>query len=224
MEMDFEELQDELTARISASSASGFFTDAQKKLWLNMAGQRVCDFYNWPFLQLALEIQTANDSEYYDYPSGVVRFKPNSIYQIDIEDEDYARGVSGRRRIPWEMFQKKKQEDDDELVYTNHNGFYFLHPIPTNGKTMSIYGVKGWKVLVNNTDVPVTPYECNEAIIRIALASALRKSKKYGEAKSELVEVLDPNIGILAQIKNQIEAEAPQGYAGEAESSRWNNG
>lgn len=215
-------MQDELTARITASSASGFFTATQKKLWINMAGQRVCNYYNWPFLELALEIETADDAEYYDYPSGSVRLKPDSIYQIDIEGEEYSRGVAGRRRVNWNQFQKKKQEDDDEYIFTNHNGFYFLHPVPTNGKTMSVYGVKAWKELVNNTDTPVTPPELNEAIIRVALASALRKAKKYNEAQAELNDVFDPNIGLLVQIKNQIEAEAPQGYGGEAESSRWN--
>lgn len=219
--MTFQELQTELDGRISASSASGFWTATEKKSWLNQAGQRVCDFYRWTFLELALEIETSDSRQYYDYPGGSIRFKPNSIYQIDIEGETYARGVAGRRRVTWEQFQKKVQEEDDELVFTNHNGFYFLNPVPSNGKTMSIYGKKGWQTLVNTGDTPITPEELDEAIVRIALASALRKAKKYDEAKAELLEVLDPNIGILAMFKNQIENDAPEGYGGEAQSSRW---
>jgi len=219
--MTFGEIQTELDNRISASSASGFFTTAMKKTWINLAGQRVCDFYRWPFLELALEKTTQDSREYYDYPTGAVRLKPNSIYQIDIVGEEYALGVQGRRRVNWQQFQKKKQEDDDELVYTEHNGFFFLHPVPTNGKTMSIYGLKGWKTLTIDDEDPITPTEFDEAIVRVALASALRKAKKYDEAKAELLEVLDPRVGLLAQVKAQIEAEAPQGYGGEAASSRW---
>ena len=219
--MTFGELQTELDNRISASAASGFFTDSMKKTWLNLAGQRVCDFYRWPFLELALEKQTLDNREYYDYPSGTVRFKPNSIYQIDIEGESYPLGIQARRRVNWQSFQKKKQADDDEKVFANHNGFFFLYPIPANEKTMSIYGIKGWKELTMDGEDPITPVEFDEAIIRIALGSALRKSKKYNEAKAELLEVLDPQVGILANIRDQIEAEGASGYGGEAVSSRW---
>lgn len=221
--MTFKELQDELTARITASGASGFYTSTQKKLWLNMAGQRVCSYYNWPFLKLAVYITTADSSEYYDYPGADLRIKPNSIYQITVDGEEYAKGVAGRRRVEWEQYQKKVQEDDDELIFTNHNGFYFLHPIPADGKEMVVMGVKGWQKLVNDNDNPVTPEELDEPIIRIALASALRKAKKYDEAKAELLEIYDVNVGILPEVKRAIEDEAPQGYGGEAESSRWGN-
>lgn len=220
--MTFQELQTELDGRISASNASGFWTTTEKKSWLNQAGQRVVDFWNWPFLELALEITTSGSKQYYDYPGGTVRFKPNSIYQIDIAGESYARGVAGRRRVTWEQFQKKVQQEDDELVFANHNGFYFLNPVPANDKTMSIYGKKGWQTLVGNTDEPITPPELDEAIVRIALASALRKAKKYNEAKAELLEVLDPNVGVLALFKNQILSEDSLGYGGEAQSSRFN--
>lgn len=221
--MTFKELQDELSARLTVSVNSGFFTPAQKKLALNLAGQRVCGYYRWPFLELSVYITTADSAEYYDYPGGDVRFKPNSIYQITIDGEDYARGVPGRRRINWQQYQKKLQEDDDEAVFTNHNGFYFLNPIPTDGKEMVLMGLKGWQTLVNDTDEPISPEELDEAIIRIALATLLRKAKKYAEAKAELLEVYDETVGILPEVKRSIEVEAPQGFGGNAESSRWNN-
>jgi hypothetical protein len=224
--MNKAELLQDLNERISASAVSGFWTDDMKIAWLDAGGQRVCDFYRWPFLELALTKTTEESREYYDYPSGAVRFKPNSIYQIDIEGETYAPGVQGRRRVNWETYQEKKQEGDDELVFTNHNGFYFLGPVPENGKTMSLYGLKAWRKLsgLTNDDLPITPEEMDEAVVRLALAAALRKAKKYDQARAESIEILDQEVGVLAQFRKAIEAEAPQGYGGSAQSSRWNRG
>lgn len=212
----------DLDARISAAKASGFWKDATKNEWLNLAGQRVCDFWRWAALELALDTVSRNSKEYYDYPPAPNEFKMNSIYNIIIDGEDYHDDVSGRRRVNWNVYLKAKQQSSDDLIFTNHNGFYFLNPVPEDGKAISIFGLKKWRTLVSDSDESVLPTEFDEAIVRIALAACLRKAKKYGEAKAELLEVLDPNIGILANIKSQQEAEAPQGDAGQAQSSRWN--
>jgi len=217
------ELLQDLNDRISAASVSGFWTPEMKTAWLDSAGKTVCGFYRWPFLELALERQTVDSREYYDYPGGIVRFKPNSIYQIDIEGETYPEGQAGRRRVNWQQFQERKQEQNPDPCFTNHNGFFFLYPVPQDDKEMSLYGLKGWKSLADlgDDDEPITPEEMDESIVRIALAACLRKAKKYAEAKAELLEVLDPTIGLLAQIKNQVEAEGPSGEGGTAKSSRW---
>lgn len=193
--------------------------------WLDNGGQRVCGFKPWTFLELALERQTVDQREYYDYPAGVIRFKPNSIYQIDIEDESYDVGMQGRRRVNWQQFQKKKQESDDEKVFANHNGFFFLHPIPSDDKTMSLYGRKGWRKLggLTDDDEPITPPEFDEAIVRLALAACLRKAKKYDQARAEALEILDPNVGLLAMLWMEMEEDAAKGFGGEAVSSRFSN-
>ena len=220
------ELLGDLNDRISAAKVSGIWTDEMKINWLDNAGQRVCGFKPWTFLELALERDTVDSREYYDYPAGVNRFKPNSIYQITIEDESYDPGVQGRCRVNWQQFTKKKQEGDQELVFANHNGFYFLHPIPTNGKEMSLYGRKGWRKLSGlvDDDSPITPEEFDEAIVRLALAACLRKAKKYDQAKAEAMEVLDPNVGLLAMLWMEMEEDAAKGYGGEATSSRFDRG
>jgi hypothetical protein len=221
--MDKSELLQDLDNRISAAKVTGFWTQAMKLTWLNQAGQRVCDFRRWSWLELALETVTQASKEYYDYPdqSGFA-FKKDSIYQIDIEDEEYPPTQSGRRRVNWTQFQKAKQIGlDNDFIFTDHNGFYFVHPIPENGKILSLYGLKRWLPLVNDEDKPISPPEYDEAIVRIALASCLRKAKKYNEAKAELVEILDPQVGVLANLWAQENDENPQGYGGEAQSSRW---
>lgn len=217
------ELLQDLDDRISAASVSGFWTPAMKIAWLDAAGKTVCGFHRWNFLELALEKVTVDQREYYDYPGGVVRFKPSSIYQIDIEDEEYPEGQAGRRRVNWQQFQERKQEQNPDPCFTNHNGQFHLYPVPIDGKVMSLYGLKGWKLLsgLTDDDEPITPEEFDESIVRIALAACLRKAKKYAEAKAELLEVLDPTIGLLAQIKMQTDVEDAKGEGGTAKSSRW---
>jgi len=216
------ELAADLDDRISAASVSGFWKATTKDRWLNQAGQRVCDWYAWTFLQLALTIESASSREYYDYPSGELGFKENSIYNIIVEDEDYPAQQNGRERVTWDEFQQDKQQDASRLIFTNHNGFYFLHPIPENGKQISLWGIKKWQTLVGDDDEAITPSGLDESIVRIALASCLRKAKKYSEAKAELVEVLDPQVGTLALYRDQMESHGPSGYGGRAHSSRFN--
>lgn len=220
-EITLDQLIQDVDDEIAASSAQGFWTPAMKKDWINRAGQKVCGFYRWPFLELAVYTSTRDQKEYYTYPREALRFKPNSIYQITIEGEDYPQGQQGRLRVNWQRFVKAKQDGSDEKIFSNHNGFFFLHPIPEDGKEMVLFGLKGWQTLVNGTDTPVTPTEFDESIIKLAKASALRKSKKYKEAQAEMIEVLDPQVGTLAILKADIENEGANGYGGEAQSSRW---
>jgi hypothetical protein len=216
------ELLLDLNNRISAAKVSGFWTDAMKKEWLNTSGQRVCDWYKWKDIELALETVSRDGKEYYDYPTAPNEFKKDSIYYLSIEGETYPPDRPGRSRLNWDEYQRKKAEESDDLIFTNHNGFYFLNPVPQDGKIISIFGLKKWRKLEEDDDESILSSEFDEAIIRIALATCMRKAKRYNEAKAELVEVLDPQVGVLAMIKSQMENEAPQGYAGEAQSSRWN--
>jgi len=220
--MTLQEYREELTERLSSAVSAGFWTNTEKDSAINNGGVQVCNYHQWNFLQLALKITTSDDREYYDYPGGAVRLKPNSIYQIVIADEVYNGNVPGRLKTTWGQFQEHKQADSDELIYANHNGYYFLHPKPANDKVMDLYGVKGWQKLVSDTDEAITPYELDEAILKVALAKLIRKAKKYGEAREELADVFRPETGILAMVKEQIQEGGPGGFIGNATSSRFN--
>lgn len=222
-EITLAELRQDLDDQIAASAAQGFWTPAMKTDWLNWAGKKICGYYRWPFLELAVYTTTRDQKQYYTYPKGALRFKPNSIYQITIEGEEYPASQQGRLRRNWQQFQKAIQEESDEKIFANHNGFYFLNPLPADGKEMTLFGLKGWQALSADTDTLITPTEFDEAIVQLALARALRKAKKYKEAQAEIVEVLDPNVGILAMLKADIENENDKGAGGTAQSSRWGN-
>lgn len=216
-----QDLRDDLDGRLSASKVSGFWTQAFKDKALNDGGKQSCNAYRWPFLELALTTQSRDAKEYYDYPAAPNAFTADSIYQINVAGEDYG-DEDGRTRVNWGAFQKRKNlGDDSAYVFTNHNGFYFLYPVPADGLEISLFGLKQWRVLVNAGDESITPTDLDDSIVKLALARCLRKAKKYSEAKAELLEVLDLQVGTLAQLWAKVHEESPGGYKGEAISSRW---
>jgi hypothetical protein len=215
------EYRADLDSRISSSAVSGFWTDAMKDEWINQAGQRVFDYKPWKWLELALKTHTRDQKEYYDYPVGNNTFKSDSIFQITVDGEEYPSSQSGRARQTWTEYQMAKQADSEQKIFASHNGFYFLHPIPEDDRELSVYGLRTWRKLEGDDDVSEAPAVFKEPIVRIALASCLRKAKKHNEAKTELVEVIDPQVGILAIMWEQENDRSAKGYVGEAQSSRW---
>jgi hypothetical protein len=216
-----QDLRDDLDGRLSASKVSGFWTQALKDKALNDGGKQAMNAYRWPFAELALTTQSRDSKEYYDYPAAPNAFTADSIYQVNVAGEDYGAN-DGRTRVNWGQFQKRKNiGDDSEYVFTNHNGFWFLYPVPADGLEISLFGLKQWRVLVNAGDELVTPSDLDDSIVKLALARCLRKAKKYSEAKAELLEVLDPQVGSLALLWAKVHEESPGGYKGEAQSSRW---
>lgn len=215
------ELIADLEGRLSAAKVSGFWTTALKLLWINEAGEQVTNAYRWAFRELALITQTRDSQEHYDYPPTPNEFAKESIYQLNVDTEDYGE-LPGRTRATWDEFQKRKNAgDDSEYVFANHNGFYFLYPIPADGLEMSVFGLKKWRKLVNDADEATTPTELDDAIVKLALAKCYRKAKKYNEAKAEMLEVLDPQVGLLAMAWATEHQESAGGYMGEAQSSRF---
>jgi len=215
------ELETDLNGRLSAAQTSGFWTQAEKDLAINNAGRQVCESYNWQFLELALKTQTRNKQEYYDYPNGTNVFTQGSIYQIEIADEVYG-ARDGRGRMKWGEFQRRKHVgDSNRKIFSNHNGYYFLYPIPVDGKEMTLFGLKEWNTLVATTDSAITPPSLNSSIIGLALSVCLKKAKKYNEATIELNEVIDPRIGSLVRIWNKMNEENASGFIGSGISSHW---
>lgn len=208
-----------------AGISSTFWSDTMLLRWLNQAGQRVCNWKRWPWLPLALTTTTENDREYYDYPQNTSNgrnFKEHSIYEISIEDEE-----KPRERVTWDELRALQTDgDESQYVFANHEGYYFLYPIPENGKEMSLYGLRKWKTLSSDSDTPITPTELDEPIIKVVLSMALKKAGKRNEANDELNEVFkwderEQNMGMLQSVWMQSQVESAGGYAGRSPSSRW---
>lgn len=213
-----------MDGRISAAKVSGFWTQAFKDKAINDAGKQVCNAYRWSFLEIAYTTQSRDSKEYYDYPGRINEAQAvtdDSIYQLQVAGEDYG-SKDGRDRVSWGEFQKiKNNGDDGRLIFSNHDGFYFLYPVPANGLEISIWALLKWRALTNEDDESIAPVDFDDAIVKIALARCLRKAKKYAEAKAELLEVLDPQVGLLAQMWAKTHEESPGGYKGQAQSTRW---
>ena len=218
---DYREALDEA---ISAAKTSGFWTQDFKDRAINEAGKLICNSYRWGFLEMAYTTQSRDQREYYSYPGRVESqaITNDSIYQVNIDGEEYGNR-DGRERLSWVEFQKAKNSgEQNRLTFANHNGFYFLYPIPEDGKEISIFGLRKWVELKTVDDQAITPVDLDDAIIKLALAKCLRKAKKYSEAKAEMLEVLDPEVGLLSIFWKKTHEESAGGYKGDAISSRWN--
>ncbi len=127
---------------------------------------------------------------------------------------------------------------DAPTIFQGRNGllrillirFYFLNPTPVEAdKTIDLWGIKkpvplaDWKTAADDS---VLPSEFDEAVIKLSLATALKKEKRYDEAAVEIAEVetpANPNVpgsgGILAKLADQEEGKV--GYIGRARSSKF---
>ena len=217
--MTFLELLTELNNRIAAAKVSGFWTDTMKKEWINKAGERICDFRRWKFLESAKKTTTVKDQEYYDYPS---EFKLNSIYYMEVDGKEHIE-------TSWDDYQDYKAAESTDKIFTSHNGFYFINPTPAEANLeIAIWGIKKWVKLVNDADLPITPTEFDESIIRLALSICLQKERRYEEAaveKSEVEAIGTPGEpgtgGLLWKLGEREAEEGPKGYTGKAKSTRW---
>lgn len=184
--MIFQEMQNELQARLSISSVNTFWTADMIKSWLNQANRWACMYKKWPFTEGVKYIESIANQEYYSYPSEEnsvteTSFRTDTISRLEVDDESYDK-------VRYNAFKKIVEEDTakEKRVFTDYKRFYFIHPIiETSGKIITIWGQEKPKKLVDYSDI--TPFAegeemGEEAIIKKALSIALQKARKYTEA------------------------------------------
>lgn len=198
---------------LSTVNLSGFFTDAMKDAWLNQAGRRVYNFKKWPWLNHALKTQSEANGEYYEQSS---RFKKGSIFRITVgegtEEKEYPV-------VSWDLYKQTKEEGLSDKVSAILGNQYFIYPILTEAnKVIGTYGNLKWVELSGDSDESINPEEYDEAIIKLAFASALKKERRFGEANAEVQEVEE---GILPRLWQEEMNENPKGYIGQVKSNRW---
>ncbi|MCK5019749.1 MAG: hypothetical protein KAS32_22010, partial [Candidatus Peribacteraceae bacterium] len=115
----------DLETMLSSANLSGFFDDAMKNQWINLAGRRVCNFTSWDWLNHAFTTESEL-TEYYVTPDA---FKKNTVFRITMEDAD---GIEHEYDIiPWNLYKEHKQSETDEKVASILKNQYFLYPTPT---------------------------------------------------------------------------------------------
>jgi len=211
-----------LNDRIAAAKVSGFWTTAQKEQWIYEAIVRVCSFRRWKGLELARSTATKIDQEYYDYPDNL---SIDSIYYMEVDGGKYIKKS-------WSEYQALKANESTDQIFTSHNGFYFINPIPSEaGLTIDIWGIKKpvelveWKAAADDS---ILSEKFDQSVIKLALASCLQKTGKYNEASAEIAEVeasrnpmVEGSGGLLAKLADSEEDEEPKGYIGRAISTRF---
>jgi len=203
----------DLESMLSTVNLSGFFTPAMKIGWINQAGKRVYNFEKWPWLMHALKTQTEL-SEWYEQPA---RFKKGSIERITIgtgvEEKEY--DIKS-----WNLYKDIRDNQGGQRASALLGSQFFIYPTPEIiNEEIGIYGQLKWVTLTSPSDEAITNSEdYDEAIVKLAFASALKKERRFAEANSEVEEVIQE---ILPRLYQQETKQAPQGYIGTQTSTRW---
>jgi len=203
----------ELESYLSTVNLSGFFDDAMKNRFINTAGRRVYNFENWDWLDHALKTQTEKDQEWYEQSS---RFKKGGLRRITVKDSE------GKEKeydiVAWNLYQQYKDQGTQYKAGILANQF-FLYPTPTVANLeIGTYGQLKWVDLSADADESINPEVYDDAIVKLAFAMALKKERRFQEAKSEIDEVEG---NILPRLFDQNQKDAPKGYIGTAPSTRW---
>jgi len=202
--MTFLELQTELQNRLSVTTTNTFWTSTMIKDWLNQANKWACTYRKWPFTEGAVYVNSRANALYYDYPP---EFRSDSISRLEIESAEGK--MEEYKKIRYQDFMKyiRENPDGEDKIFSDHQRFYFINPkVPVSGREINLWGQKKPKKLVADSDI--TPFAegeeaGEEAIIKKALSIALKKGKKYTEARIEETEAKD----ILNEIWERVKEE-----------------
>ncbi len=193
---------------MSAAKTTGFWSESDKKRWINKSIVRACNFAKWNFLNHHSTQLTEKDIEAYFNPFD---YKPGGMIFIKVDGQEHAK-------TSVENYQSGNHVW--ERVFCILGDQYLIKPTPLeDGKLIDIYYRRRPVPLVNDTDEPITPEEMEEAIIKLALGICLKKEPNRGtDADKQILEAT----AILQQIKDRQDEEGGEaGFAGQATSSRF---
>jgi hypothetical protein len=206
--MQLQEFLQDLNARMSAAKATGMWSDADKKRWINKAIVRACNFAKWNFLNHHSTQLTEKDREAYFLPFD---YKPGGMMFIKVDGKVHVKvsiGSFQREDYPW------------ELAFCLLGDQYLIKPSPTeDSKIIDIYYRRRPVPMVNDTDEPITPEEMDEPIVKLAFAVCLKKIPGHsGEGDKEILEAT----ALLQQTKDREDEEGGgSGFIGQATSTRF---
>lgn len=207
-----------LDNKIAASKTNGFYSTAQKEAWLNSAGERVCNYRAWKSLEDSKKTTTIEDHDYYDNPD---EFQDDSIYDMEIDGDEYIKK-------DWDDFRDYVRNESEEKVFATHDGLYFINPIPDESNLeLCLYGIKKWVTLAS-ADASILPAKFDEAIVMLAFAECLDKKKEYSAAvviRKQVEDPANPQIqgsgGLLARLGDREDDGSKSGSVGKATSTRF---
>lgn len=193
---------------MSAAKTTGFWSDADKKRWINKSIIRACNFSKWNFLNHHSTQLTEKDGEAYFNPFD---YKPGGMMFLKVDGKEYAKASVENYQSGNHVWER---------VFCILGDQYLVKPTPTeDGKLIDIYYRRRPVPLVNDTDEPITPEEMEEAIVKLALGICLKKEpNRSNDADKQVLEAT----AILQQIKDRQDEEGGEaGFTGQATSSRF---
>ena len=206
--MQLQEFLQDLNARMSAAKTTGFWSETDKKRWINKSIIRVCMFARWNFLNHHSTQLTEKDVEAYFLPFD---YKPGGMLFLKVD---------GKEHVKTSLENYQSDNHLWERVFCLLGDQYLIKPTPVEDeKIIDIFYRRRLIPLVNDTDEPITPEEMDEAIVKLALGICLKKEpNRSSEGDKHIMEAT----AILQQIKDRQDEEIGEaGYVGQATSSRF---
>lgn len=193
---------------MSAAKTTGFWSETDKKRWLNQAVIRACNFAPWSFLSHHSSQLTEKDRDAYFTPFD---YKPGSFIYVSI---------GGKEHTKVSIQNLKSGNHIWDRVFALVGDQYIVKPVPEkDGLVIDVYYRRRPIKMTEPTDVPITPEEMDEPIVKLALGTCLKKEpNRRKDADQEIAEA----IGMLQELKNREDEEAGDaGFQGQAQSTRF---
>jgi len=150
--MQLQEFLQDLNARMSAAKTTGFWSEVDKKRWINKSIIRACNFAKWNFLNHHSTQLTEKDIEAYFNPFD---YKPGGMMFIKVDGQEHAK-------TSVENYQSGNHVW--ERVFCILGDQYLIKPTPLeDSKLIDIYYRRRPIPLVNDTDEPITPEEARDS-------------------------------------------------------------
>lgn len=186
--MNLSGLRAAVRTRIGVPDTDALFTDAVVNALVNAALQRISTEGDWPWLEDAEVLTTANGDGDYAVPADWIRTvnvldaSGLPLRRSPIEDLDFIGG-SGQPRL-WGIF-------GDQII---------LRPIPTTVQSFTHRYIKTEPELTVDADTPLMPVPYHYAIVALAAYFAFRRSSDLQEAGAAKAEYDDWRASMHAQL------------------------
>jgi len=181
------ELEAELKSQLQVSTNSSLFPASRLTSLIQNAEKRATTMYIWQALMRARKTSTTakgtgDDECYYDYPSD---FRTGTVFRVRIDEKEY-----DRKNYETFMDFRNNYPSSSEKIFSNFRRFIFISPDTSVGSSnMDIWGAIESPGLQDGTSETIfsnNAEEGNNAIVKLALATALKRiNKRLAQAEEE---------------------------------------
>lgn len=199
-------IKSEVLVRLSATSTSGYYSDAILDSWINDAHRFASSYKKWPFTEGRVSttyasLVTDEDGMLVgEYPEG---WKSDSIRQMKI-------GGKLVEKKEFYQFQKFLEDypSDTDRIFSDYSRRYYINPSIDLSGTVSVWGqylpaeldtsVPDTETIFSNTED-----EGNQAIVELILYYAYNRERQLNDAELHYNKAISILEGILKKIQDE---------------------